>query len=165
MAGQWLRACIGGKVLAASLRALHLKATDIDANGSLLAEPVSFRPDSADAASAVVQTWRRVEAGLRPVLGQRGVAALFARCVHLVRPTHPCLEGLRDSAAAAINFDAFESVLSQRPVLEIVEAGELLLQTLHALLVSLVGTALTDRLLAGVSVPLPGESISQELPT
>ena len=104
----------------------------------------------ADAASA---TWRGVDAALSPVIGQRGVAALYRRSLVLTGREHPCLSDVRagtdDALAPAVSavFASLHTVLSLQAGETAADAQDALLQTFCDLLGSLIGAPLTERLL------------------
>ena len=51
-------------------------------------------------ADTVVAVWRRVDAALLPIVGQRGVAALYKRSLHLANAAHPWLGAPQDGVPA-----------------------------------------------------------------
>jgi hypothetical protein len=86
------------------------------------------------APEAAAGTWRRMAECLAPVIGVRGVDAMFRHSLHLAR--------LEDSDPAAAQ-----------------AASLTLLMTFTGLLESMIGTALMERLLApvwGLTAPAPG---------
>jgi hypothetical protein len=88
-----------------------------------------------------------LDAALSPIIGLRGVAALFWRSLHLARATYPWLPAI--PPGNPFNFDPgpLRAVLAQRRADEAAAAADCFLQSLHRLLVSLIGASLTERLL------------------
>ncbi|NRF70196.1 hypothetical protein HLB44_24620 [Aquincola sp. S2] len=88
-----------------------------------------------------------MDAALTPIIGGRGVAALYKRSLYLSAPAHPWLAGMHEGSTAAIDLIALRSVVSQQSGDEAVQGGNTLLLTFHKLLGSLIGLSLTERLL------------------
>jgi hypothetical protein len=106
--------------------------------------------DGQKVADAAVQVWRRVAAVLSPIIGQRGFAALYQRSVYLQRGRDPWLAPAHEGVALSDDFPALRAALSQQPPERAAEAQSALLQTFQNLLVTLIGEALTERLLQPV---------------
>jgi hypothetical protein len=101
-------------------------------------------------AEAAVSAWRDIDAALSPVVGKRGVAALYARSLHLTCASHPCLAGVQDSALSIVEFDSLHAALSRQTASNAAAASAALLQTFTELLTKLIGASLTERLLRPV---------------
>lgn len=106
--------------------------------------------DTGSIASLIVSVWRDIDAALAPIIGHRGVGALFRRTLHLIRQDYPWLMASHESMADPIDFMALHATLSQRPSANVVAANGALLQKFLEQLVSLIGESLTDRLLRAV---------------
>jgi hypothetical protein len=106
--------------------------------------------DTASLASLIVSVWRDIDAALAPIIGQRGVGALFRRTLHLIRHDYPWLSASHESMADPIDFTALHSTLSQRNTANVVAANGALLEKFLEQLVSLIGGSLTERLLRAV---------------
>ena len=117
---------------------------------------------SAAVAKAVLSMQGEIDTALYPIIGQRGVAALRVRSVHLAGKTHPWLVQARDGTLADVDRQALESILAQQPAAEAASGGAALLQTFCDLLVSLIGSSLTERLLHHVWADPPGGPHSQD---
>lgn len=116
-----------------------------------LAGRVDAGADARQLAHAVAGLWRDIDAALHPVIGHRGVAALFNRSVRLASRGHPWLAATaQQGGLGAIDPAALVAVLSQQPSAAAAAGGLALLHEFHALLTSLVGPSLTDRLLAAI---------------
>lgn len=113
------------------------------------------------AAAAVVSWWRAVSNALAPVLGTRGVVALYQRSLHLAAGRHPFLGGT-EPARDELDLPALQALLSQQPEPAITAAGATLAAHLSSLLEGLVGPSLTRRLLQHVQPPPIGGSPAQD---
>ena len=116
-----------------------------------LAAPLAYRlGDGADTealAVAFVAVWREVDAALRPVIGARGVAALFHRSVHLASAGHPWLAGARQGSQVEPDLGAVSDLLRRQHTDTALAGADEFLATFHVLLATLIGPSLTERLL------------------
>lgn len=101
-------------------------------------------------ADVVVSLWRSIEFALGPIIGRRGVAALYRRCVYIARKEFQWLPGAADDDPAGIDFSTLHNALEQQDNSAAIAAGSALIDTLHELLASLLGSSLTERLLRNV---------------
>jgi hypothetical protein len=109
--------------------------------------------DGADAtqiAAFIVADWQQIELILRPIVGARGVAALYQRSLFVSGKEYewltPCYRGIQ----AAIDLPLLKTALALQQRDIAVQGGTALFTTFHELLSSLVGEALTTRLLFSV---------------
>ena len=112
--------------------------------------------DGADAgqiAATAAAAWRGVDTALAPIIGKRGVAALFKRSLHLTRADYPWLAAAHENEPGPGEFSALQKVLSEQSRSTSAAANGALLQAFHDLLATLIGASLTERLLQSVSVP------------
>ncbi|MDH5823631.1 hypothetical protein QFW77_11595 [Luteimonas sp. RD2P54] len=95
-----------------------------------------------------------VQAALAPVLGSRGFALIYRRGLYLSASLRPMLASTPDQALqdapATPDFDALRALIAQHDRGDAMASATALLQTIHDLLVTLVGLSLTDRLLGSV---------------
>ena len=91
--------------------------------------------------------WRDIDDALTPIIGKRGVAALYGRSVHLACRAHPWLASAEAGAPSAMDLGLLASLLSSQTAAEAAAAGGRLLHALHELLTALIGASLTERLL------------------
>src|SRR5689334_24541812 len=98
--------------------------------------------DSASIASLIVSLWRDIDAALAPIIGHRGVAALFHRTLHLVRHDYPWLTASQASLADPIDFAALQPTLLQQTGATVVAANGALLEKFLEQLASLIGESL-----------------------
>lgn len=103
------------------------------------------RADTSQVATAALEVWQCVDGALAPVIGVRGVAALYKRSLHLARTRHPWLDAAADGTP-----ESLREALSWQSTDSAAAAHDDVLQTFCDLLNRLIGSALTDRLLAPV---------------
>ena len=115
-----------------------------------LARRVAEGSDGAQIADAIFSAWQEIDAALSPILGQQGVAALYKRSLYLTAAAYPWLAGAFQGAHAAMDLTELKSIFAQQDGNNAAATGGALLQTFHELLASLVGPALTERLLRSV---------------
>jgi len=108
--------------------------------------------EPAQVADAIASTLQAIDAALRPIIGERGVAALYSRSLYLTSSAHPWLAGMHEGVQTAMDLAALKSTLAQQSTDHAAAAGSALLQTFYDLLASLIGTSLTERLLRSVAV-------------
>jgi hypothetical protein len=101
-------------------------------------------------ANTILSTWQDVDVGLRPIIGPRGVAALYKRTLYLTSRTYPWLAGAHEGTHTIIDFDALKAAFEQQNDSDAADAGNALLETFYELLTTLVGTSLTKRLLRSI---------------
>lgn len=102
---------------------------------------------AAELTDAVVTLWRSTDAALAPIIGRRGVGALFHRSLGLVAPRHAWLVELSVDAQELPNFGGLRSAFSGQTAHEVATAAGAQLEAFHELLASLIGAPLTERLL------------------
>ena len=103
--------------------------------------------DAEQLADAVVAVWREIDQALHPIIGHRGVAALYNRTLKLTAAAYPWLAQGHAGALAAVDPTALRTALVQQAPAEAAAAGSALFETFRGLLASLVGESLTQRLL------------------
>lgn len=115
-----------------------------------LAYKVSNDADAAQIADAIVSTWQEVNTTLIPILGERGVAALYQRSLYLTASAHSWLSVTYTGIQTPMDLDALKKVIAQQTSANAIAGGAAVLQTFYGLLASLVGPLLTERLLRSV---------------
>ena len=98
----------------------------------------------ADAAKTI---WLDVESALVPIIGARGVGALYKRSVHLIGAHYPWLHGAYDDTPDEPPFAVLHAALSEQSPVSAATANGALLQTFYQVLANLIGGPLTTRLL------------------
>ena len=113
---------------------------------------VSANADAASVADAFETTWTEIDAALSPIVGKRGVAALYARTLLLCGPGRPWRH-LTHDGLQPVDLTALKAVLSQQSAADADEGCRAFLKTFRELLTSLVGAQLTERLLHAAWAP------------
>ena len=103
--------------------------------------------DTVAIAGELVRIIADIEAVMAPILGVRGVSALYQRCVHLTRAHHRWLGDAAEVAQSSIDLPALASAFTSQSPAEATAAAHALLHSFHDLLASLIGHALSARLL------------------
>ncbi len=120
---------------------------------------------SSQAADAALSQWRRVEAGLSPILGVAGVAALYRRSLHQLRDAHPVLAAVHEASHAAGDFEPLRSALAMQPQADAATTQRALMQAFRDLLATLIGAPLSERLLQPARDFSPIGKAGQDTPT
>ena len=94
-----------------------------------------------------------VEQVLRPVVGARGVAALYKRSLHLAGQAFPWLPDAASSALTALDTTPLSGALAAHPAADAALAGAAVLREFRALLTTLIGASLTERMLRSAWAP------------
>ncbi len=118
--------------------------------------------DSAQIADAVVATWRDIDAVLVPIIGNRGLAALYQRSVHVTAQAHPWLSVADEVAPAVADFSELTPLLCQQSAAAAMAGATTLFTTFHDLLSSVVGPSLTERLMRPVWVATSSDSAAKD---
>jgi len=127
-----------------------------------LAFHLGATPGERAASGATLTVWRQMAAQLAPVIGHRGVEALFERALHLAGRSFPWLEGqAADGTAAEV---VLGSRLETRDAAAALEAGGAVLVIFTELLATLIGSSLCSRLLASVWRPVATEAGQEKQP-
>jgi hypothetical protein len=129
---------------------------------NLLVSQAAMGPDPTQVADALVTTWRSIETALAPIIGSKGVAALYQRSLHLASSAHPWLATLRDSNPTSIDLVELKSAVAQQSGALAALGANALLQTFYQVLGSLIGPSLTERLLRSVWADSPGGAPLQD---
>lgn len=104
--------------------------------------------ESRAIADAAIRQWGSVLQQLRPLIGDVGVKALYSRCLHLGTAAHPWLAAMPKPASNAALLSNLTAALNGRAADEAQAASAALFRTFTDLLTTLIGGALTNRLLA-----------------
>ncbi|MGZ5893832.1 MAG: hypothetical protein ACXWJ7_14580, partial [Caldimonas sp.] len=120
------------------------KSPPIDA---ALAHRAREGADASQIATAVAERWQRADDALSPIIGKRGVAALYKRSLHVAARSHASLAGLHLDVQDNADPAALVSALARESNVDAAAAGGALLQTFSDLLAGLVGASLAERLL------------------
>ncbi len=132
---------------------------------AFLAGAASDGASPRQVAEMVASAFRSIDEALTPIIGQRGVAALYKRSMHLASQTHPWLPRSREGVHPAVDVAALTTELALQTAAAAAAAGGQLLQTFCELLISLIGSSLTERLLRTVwATFLSGPSVQETTP-
>ena len=127
-----------------------MQSQERDRVAAFLESAVSAGASSEQVAALVASTFRGLDQALAPIVGQRGMAALYKRSVHLCRPMQPWLPVATEAAGSEIDVAALNAALAKQSAADAAAAGIQLLASFGALLTSLIGESLTERLLRPV---------------
>lgn len=115
-----------------------------------LAHRVGNTADIALIANGIVTTLQDINTTLIPIVGPKGVAALYRRSLYLCTSLHPRLAGTYESPVNAMDLMELKSLLVQQSPADALFFGEELLKAFYELLATLIGPSLTARLLRAV---------------
>jgi hypothetical protein len=128
----------------------------------VLAAAAGAQPSSQAVADAASLCWQRVVRQLLPLIAESGVAALHARCLHLrgIDAGAPGAE-TADEQQHALFGPVWRDLAARTPE-DALDAGVAFFSTFITLLASLIGAALTARLLTPVWADGPPDEPVQE---
>jgi hypothetical protein len=139
-----------------------------DVHGKAIRETVTLRagtnPDADAIAQSTLSTWQQIAAQLEPVIGARGVDALFGRSLHLVGKTYRWLGGSGARGSGADALASIQASFKGQETSVATDAACALLATFTGLPANLIGESLTMRLLDVVWL-LPSSQTQKEQPT
>lgn len=115
-----------------------------------LAYRLGEHASAAQIADAMVAILQATNTALTPIIGQRGVAALYRRSLHLCAAAQPCFAGTHKNADTSMDLTPLKSMLAQQSSAQACLCGDQFLKTFYELLTTLVGPSLTERLLRSV---------------
>lgn len=118
-----------------------------DAVPNTLAPPSPGGSDAPEVARSAINQWRQIAERLEPVIGARGVDALFGRALHLTTRRFPWLAKNATLGSSADALAQLTARLEGQEASVAADAGHLLLRTFTELLASMIGEPLTGRLL------------------
>ena len=121
--------------------------------------------DARKIADAAIAAWTAIDGALAPIVGPRGIAALYRRSVHLAVADHPWLAVAYEGALQPGDFNSLRAALSQQTAQNAAAAHDAMLKTFQDLLDNLIGRSLTQRLLQSVQdQPSSGDAVQDNLP-
>ena len=123
---------------------------ETDPRGSIpqvLSHPFETHSDPVAIAGELVHVVRDIAAVLTPILGSRGVAALYQRTLHVTRARHAWVAGPQEVAQPIIDLVALQAAFARQDRGEAAAAATAVLHAFHDLLASLIGEPLCERLL------------------
>jgi hypothetical protein len=128
-----------------------------------LAARVGKDADATRVADSVGVLWHEIDEVLSPIIGNRGLAALYQRALHVSTAAYPWLSAALDGVKPVIDTAALGSLLATRTSAEAAACGNHLLQQFHGLLETLLGASLTGRLLEPVWGPPQPERAAKDV--
>jgi hypothetical protein len=128
-----------------------------------LAERAAQGADHQQIVSIAVKTWRDVYCALSPIIGARGVCALYQRSLHMSLARFPWLASVYATALDAGEFNALRKAFSEQTSTNAATAQNSLLEIFWDLLSNLIGESLTERLLTNVWNPPSSATTAPEI--
>lgn len=147
---------------------MPLEGTSRPALTAPLSERAPQGASAAQIAAALGSMAIEIDAALTPIIGPRGVMALWQRSLHLTAASHPWLAAGQPGGLAALDPLLLAKAVGQRDAGDAAAAVNALLRAFHELLASLIGESLTERLLRTVwspSLALPTSGLPAQDPT
>jgi hypothetical protein len=109
--------------------------------------------------------WEAIDAAMGPIVGQRGIAALYQRSLHLAGADHPWMAAAYEGALEPGDFSALRAALSLQTGSNAAAAHDAMLQIFQDLLDNLIGRTLTQRLLQAIwDLPSSGHAVQDNSP-
>lgn len=118
-----------------------------EAIGHLLDRLAGENPDVHAVVEAMLSTWRQLSTRLVPVIGERGVEAVFSRSLQLTGVAFPWLSVNSDGQGRATPLAGFAASLETREPATAAAASLAFLVIFTHQLDTLIGESLTERLL------------------
>jgi len=131
---------------------------------AFLPEYLETAADSAQLADLFGKVCQEIDRVLVPIVGQRGVAALFSRSWHLSVKSRSWLGAGARQQALEFSWVALLPLIAKQPRAEAQAGICLLLQNFCELLTKLLGRPLTERLLRSPWIIFLSGSTAQEDP-
>lgn len=127
-----------------------------------LADQAGLNREAPDIANAIALVWNGIDLALRPIIGKRGVDALFRRCVEVTAPSYPWIAALSTDIQSSMDLEALRDVLLKQEPTHFTAASDAMLKQFHAMLAELIGLSLTERLLQPVLDPLLNDPATKD---
>lgn len=105
-----------------------------------------------------------MQAALSPVIGRGGVAALYRRALHLARNDYVWLAPACEGAVTPGDLSSLRAALCAQDAVTAAAAHDTIMRTLNDLLATLIGPALTERLLKPAPHSISAGLAGQEAP-
>ncbi|MCR6700302.1 MAG: hypothetical protein NVV68_03650 [Dokdonella sp.] len=139
----------------------------MDAHSNSIASVLTqLKKDSADAvrvAVVVVEKMQAIHAALAPVIGDRGVSALYRRSLFLMGREAAWAQSLYAQGEIAGDYTSLRSAISGQTDAEALSSAEAIFSNIFDVLVDLIGTALTERLLQPIYHTPPAGTPSRKI--
>lgn len=112
--------------------------------------------------SQLLQPWRRLAQQLCPLIGDSGFCALLGRAIHMAGPEHAWLAPQQSCSLPEQLFALLEERMVGVDAARAAAASDTLLRTFTQLLASLIGEALTQRVLSSAMTTADSQARAQE---
>lgn len=127
--------------------------------------PEDSGDDAAAIAGATVKLWLAMDDALSPIVGRRGMAALYQRSLHLTRQQFPWLPVAEQGPLGACDFGTLRAALAAQSNEHAAAGATALLLAFRELMSTLLGEQLTEQLLRPVLAhPSRGRAAKDNLP-
>lgn len=111
---------------------------------------LSVGASSQEVAEVIAKAFQDIAQVLVPIIGQRGMAALYRRSLHLAGAPWAKIAAAIDAAALVMDTAPLAAELAKQTAANATTAGTGLLQVFYVLLATLIGESLSERLLRPV---------------
>lgn len=125
---------------------------ELDPVAAFLEVTVSRGASAREVAEVVGEAFQGVSDALEPIIGQRGMAALYRRSLHVAGPICAGIFARSEAVPMAMDLALLKAELAKQTAADAAVAGTELLRVFYALLTTLIGQSLTERLLRSVWV-------------
>ncbi len=105
---------------------------------------------AAELAAESVARWRQIDVALTPIIGRRGIVAIYKKALNLTHADFPWLATMSEDDTFFDNFTSLQAALAQQTSAVIMAANLSLHRAFNKLLVSLIGESLSERLLQSI---------------
>lgn len=119
---------------------------------------------AARIASVAAEKMHAIHLALAPVIGDKGVLALYRRSLFLISRDVPCAASFYREAHESNHYATLQATIAEKSASDALCIAEALFENIHAVLVSLIGAALTERLLHPMFDTSPNGNAVQEAP-
>ena len=126
---------------------------------NLFESTTEIDPGAIELAAESVARWRQIDIALTPIIGRRGIVAIYKKALNLTHVDFPWLVAVSKDDVSFDNFASLLAALEQQTSVTIVAANLALHRAFNDLLVSLIGESLSERLLASIDVCFHREAI------
>lgn len=134
-----------------------MESRQADAVAVALTHRLGGAADAKQVAAAMGTIWREIHQALRPIVGERGIAALFQRSLYLTALAHPWLAQTIRNDQIVTDLEGLSPVFAQQSREAAAAGAATLLQTFCGLLASLIGLSLTEQLLRPLGAGFSGK--------
>lgn len=117
-------------------------------------------PIAIELAAESVARWRQIDAALTPIIGRRGIVAIYKKAHNLTRADFPWLASTSEDDTSFDNFTSLHTALAQQTSAAIMAANLSLHRSFNKLLVSLIGESLSERLLQSIDACFHREALA-----